>query len=742
MGISRIPRRRLLVWLILAALMLALAAWTVICVREPAADSRPQPSITTEDSLATAVAFNEAWAAARPTATATPDGVAPLAIVSCTPPNREPIADTPHFLHWTPDGSQLIFDHSDTIWTVDSQGTRVEAVVDADPEDPDANYPSVYEFYADLGPDGSRIVYSTCEYPLDVSTSGHSGESSLYDIATVDLVGGGRQRLTESQGFDGYPVWSPDGKTIAFIRGGGPDGDTWIYLLGDSSVASRWWLGDPDVAAGRFPPAWSPNGESLALIGYESTPGGRQSCLYTGQAIGPELVQFRTTRSAVFRVTEATGPPSWSPDGQHIAFTRSGGEDAGIYVVRPNGSDPQLIVDGTSEGPLWPLDATGLWENVSMFRGSPVWSPDGRSLLFITREITPNPLEDPIGFVPSRVFTVGLEGGEVVELDFPLPAFLRVTAAAWSPDGSRLAVSGDIRQFPWGEYEARRVILTADPDGGNMRILAAGDTVLSLVSGHYDESVGGLFEWNSPDPGIPVDTAPCSEGLVVPNPEENPGLVQDCETLLTIRDTLAGRVDLGWSRQVSIGEWEGITIGGEPLRVRKLGLSVRGLTGALSPELGLLSGLVELGLSGNWLSGQIPPELGNHTELESLDLSSNFLSGNIPPELGSLGNLRTLDLHGNVLSGSIPSELGSLSSLEELYLSGNRLEDPIPPELGMLKRLFSLTLSRNRLSGIIPTEMFGLIRLTSLDLWDTNLTGCFAAEFPEIPEEQNVLEGC
>ena len=205
MGISRIPRRRLLVWLILTALMLALAAWTVICVREPTANSRPQPSITTEDSLATASAFNEAWAAARPTATATPDGVAPLAIVSCTPPNREPIADTPHFLHWTPDGSQLIFDHSDTIWAVDSQGTRVEAVVDADPEDPDANYPSVYEFYADLGPDGSRIVYSTCEYPLDVSTSGHSGESSLYEIATVDLAGGGRQRLTESQAIRWLP---------------------------------------------------------------------------------------------------------------------------------------------------------------------------------------------------------------------------------------------------------------------------------------------------------------------------------------------------------------------------------------------------------------------------------------------------------------------------------------------------------------------------------------------------------
>ena len=612
-------------------------------------------------------------------------------------------------------------------------------MVDADPG---THHRSVYEFYADLSPDGSRMVYSTCEYPLVVSNSEGSETHHLYEIASANLDGGGRQRLTESHAFDSYPVWSPDANSIAFIRSSGSYDDTWIYLIEDGSKASRLWLEDLDVEAGLSPPTWSPDGESLAFVGYESISGERQPCLYTGTAGELDLEQLRITRYTPFRVTEATGPPSWSPNGQYIAFTRSGGKDAGVYVIRPNGTYLRRIVDGSSEGPLWPADSTEQPEYVNVFRGSPAWDSDSKRLLFIAREIIPNPLEDSIGFVPSRVFTVGLDGGDVVELDLPLPEFLRVTAAAWSPDGSRVAVSGDIRQFPWGEYETRRVILTADPDGGNMRILAAGDTVLSLVSGHYDESAGGLFEWNRSDPGIPVDTAPCSEGLVVPNPEENPGLVQDCETLLTIRDTLAGRVDLGWSRQVSIGEWEGITIGGEPLRVRKLGLSVRGLTGALSPELGLLSGLVELGLSGNWLSGQIPPELGNHTELESLDLSSNFLSGNIPPELGSLGNLRTLDLHGNVLSGSIPSELGSLSSLEELYLSGNRLEDPIPPELGMLKRLFSLTLGRNRLSGIIPTEMFGLIRLTSLDLWDTNLTGCFAAEFPEIPEEQANMEQC
>ena len=133
-----------------------------------------------------------------------------------------------------------------------------------------------------------------------------------------------------------------------------------------------------------------------------------------------------------------------------------------------------------------------------------------------------------------------------------------------------------------------------------MRMLAAGDSVLSLVSGHYDESVGGLFEWNRPDSASPVDTSSCSDGFVVPNPGENPGLVQDCETLLTIRDTLAGRAELNWSGQISISDWQGVTVGGEPLRIQELAIGELGLAGALPPELGRLSELTGALPPGAW----------------------------------------------------------------------------------------------------------------------------------------------
>ena len=282
MGIPRISPIRLLIWSVLFALFLAVALWAMTCDGQPAgpgenpaADSRPRRSLTTEDSIATAVAFNEAFAASIPTPTAAADVVGNPPAALCAPPDLEAAGEPPHFLHWTPDGSRLILDLADTIWSVDSRGTRASVVLDLDPESD--SRPS-YEFYADLSPDGSRLVYSTCEYPLVFSTSEGMEAYHLYEIGSAGLDGGGRQRLTTGPAFESYPVWSPDGNSVAFIREGGPDGDAWVYILEDGSlVPSRWWIGGQNVAAGRYPLAWSPTGGSLALLGYESTPAGRRS---------------------------------------------------------------------------------------------------------------------------------------------------------------------------------------------------------------------------------------------------------------------------------------------------------------------------------------------------------------------------------------------------------------------------------------------------------------------------------
>ena len=224
----------------------------------------------------------------------------------------------------------------------------------------------------------------------------------------------------------------------------------------------------------------------------------------------------------------------------------------------------------------------------------------------------------------------------------------------------------------------------------------------------------------------------CSGGDVVPDPASRPGLVSDCETLLSVRDKLAGDIVLDWGPDRPIAEWGGIEVEGSPPRVTTveyIGIVVGSLTGTISPELGNLSELRHLRLMGNGLlRGGIPPELGRLRKLETLLLNNNSLSGQIPPELGNLAALRELDLNGNDFQGIVPPELGRLSSLERLRLSRNSLEGNIPPELGDLGNLVSLALNSNELTGTIPAELANLSKLVYLIVDRNRLSGCIPSE--------------
>ena len=258
----------------------------------------------------------------------------------------------------------------------------------------------------------------------------------------------------------------------------------------------------------------------------------------------------------------------------------------------------------------------------------------------------------------------------------------------------------------------------------------------------------------------PVTSSPsCTNGIVVENPQERPGLVSDCTILVQSRDLLAGRATLNWSTDISIARWHGITVQGSPLRVvelqlnsrfisgrippqlgklsalRVLNFSINDLTGGIPPELAGLSELRMLNLHGNLeLGGAIPPELGDLSKLEHLNLDATGLTGSIPTELSKLSNLQELQLGQNRLSGSIPREFSSLSSLQYLILHQNDLTGPIPPELAELSKLESLFIRTNRLTGSIPPELGGLSNLRTLNLSENRLAGQIPKELANLSE--------
>ena len=102
---------------------------------------------------------------------------------------------------------------------------------------------------------------------------------------------------------------------------------------------------------------------------------------------------------------------------------------------------------------------------------------------------------------------------------------------------------------------------------------------------------------------------PCSNGISVPGPDSNAGLVGDCEVLLEARDALAGTGTLDWNGQTPVSDWEGVTVSGTPERVTGLDLRSKGLNGGIPGKLGDLTELATLRLSGNRLTGCIAPGL-------------------------------------------------------------------------------------------------------------------------------------
>ena len=236
---------------------------------------------------------------------------------------------------------------------------------------------------------------------------------------------------------------------------------------------------------------------------------------------------------------------------------------------------------------------------------------------------------------------------------------LRFRDAVWSPDGSRIAA------VAWDHRETREdfKVVTLAPDGTDLRVLVAAHQPAQ----DDDFLPVDIYAVNPPSTREPVDPQACSQGVAVSEPQDNPGLVRDCEVLLRIRDQLAGRATLNWSHNLSILEWEGVEVEGIRPLVSVLDLSDRGITGTIPPEMAQLTGLTRLLLASeyglptpNILTGPIPPELGNLSKLEWLSLAGNFLSASIPESLSALEHLRFLGVGHNFLSGCIPDGLKHL----------------------------------------------------------------------------------
>ncbi len=140
---------------------------------------------------------------------------------------------------WSPDGTQIAFDHVNDVDLMTAAGAGVRKVATG-------SRPS-------FSPDGTKLAYAGPAF------------SSAQGIHILTLASSDDVRLTS--GYDGAPVWSPDGAAIAFVHAVDPtrsweiqtigvDGGGLRTITGTPSVTSLDWPSDsastasePDVAA-------------------------------------------------------------------------------------------------------------------------------------------------------------------------------------------------------------------------------------------------------------------------------------------------------------------------------------------------------------------------------------------------------------------------------------------------------------------------------------------------------------
>ncbi len=405
-----------------------------------------------------------------PTATptsraATIDAMAPSGFIIPEPPYSNCIPGDevwPHrkLLKWTSDGSKLVFDHGDefnlpfyakygqAVYVVEADGSQVQRVAEGSLIFEEYGRPSAigHMTYFDVSRDGSRVVYSTCRHgPLSTDPSKKGRDLEYwhnYEIESVNIDGTDLRRLTSSSRMDNYPVWSPDGTRITFIRDiRMRHSDRTLFTMApDGSEVRQLTLGIDDVVM--RPPVWSPNGDYLAFVREDD--GGRWDAIYTVRADGSDLT----------RVSDTVSAPSWSPDGKRLAFAAIDGEGVSLFIATPDGSDRVKVVPIMEDELELALPYKTYYEATFMVS----WSPVNDLILYLCH---PPPRREYGGHV-CIVDSSGTLVGSSPEFEYTNHYG---NIAEWSPDGSRIA----IRTLNTQNYVV--FLYTMAPDGSDVKHL-------------------------------------------------------------------------------------------------------------------------------------------------------------------------------------------------------------------------------------------------------------------------------
>ena len=117
----------------------------------------------------------------------------------------------------------------------------------------------------------------------------------------MDADGSNPTRLTDSDAWDYWPSWSPDGDRIAFVRS---TGDFDLWLMNADGTEQRPLLGRPTMDS---QPAWSPDAAQIVFTCEVEATGSEEICVMDADGSG---VRVLTDYEAGLG---GAGSPDWAP---------------------------------------------------------------------------------------------------------------------------------------------------------------------------------------------------------------------------------------------------------------------------------------------------------------------------------------------------------------------------------------------------------------------------------------------
>ncbi len=216
---------------------------------------------------------------------------------------------------WSPDGRQLVFN-----------GNKYDPVVSF----------AIYRIDVD-GMNLTKLIDLTSQ--VSGMSWSHNGEKIAFgyqsNIYVMNADGTGLSQLTSNSGINSDPEWSPDDQLIAFNseRSGRPG----IYVM-DADGSNQHLLGSASFH--EADPTWSPDGAQIAFVRVVDT---SKSAIIVMDVDGMGEYELVSSESSFLGGTWGVGGPSWSPDGQKIAFCYFSFHFTFMGILGADGNDFKFV---------------------------------------------------------------------------------------------------------------------------------------------------------------------------------------------------------------------------------------------------------------------------------------------------------------------------------------------------------------------------------------------------------------